>query len=250
MRMKSFLFLLFTTFSAGTTVAQTVTTIPAFPRADESVTITVDATGTSLAGYPANSSNPVWLWAWIAQGCSASCDAPTNVDPATDAQNGAKMVPIGNNKYVITLTPTIFFNKPASEIQKMGVKLKTRAWSDDKQTDNDKFIDFAEGLQLSITSPSAFPVFKNAGEQLVITANASEASALAIAINGGTVKTATAATNITYTQSVSGTGSSTVTITADNGTESVEKSFTYTVRTATVAAARPAGIVDGINYSG
>ncbi len=180
----------------------------------------MDVTGTSLANFDWDAtSNPVWIWAWIAEGCSSSCDAPTNVDPATDAQSAAKATRISTNKYLIKLTPTTFFNKPASAIKKMGLKLKSHAWSDNKQTDNDKFIDFAEGLQLSITSPSTFPVFKNAGEQLVITANASEASALAIAINGSTVKTATAATSITYTQSISGTGSSTVTITADNGTE-------------------------------
>jgi len=250
--MKQLLSLLFLlTLSAYTGLAQTVTTVPTFPKADQPVTITVDVTGTSLANFAwDNTNNPVWIWAWITEGCSSSCDAPTNVDPATSAQNAAKVARISTNKYNIQITPTTFFNKPASEIKTIGLKLKSRAWSDNKQTDVDKFITFAEGLQLNIASPTTFPVFKNAGEQLVITANASEVSDLTITINGNTVQTATGATGITYTQSVSGTGSSTVTISADNGTETVEKSFVYTIRTVTVAAGRPSGVVDGINYSG
>lgn len=250
--MKSFLLIIsFLILSALSAIAQVVTTSPAFPRADEPVTITVDVTGTSLASFAwDNTSNPVWIWTWITEGCSSSCDAPTNVDPATSAQDAAKVARISANKYLITITPTTFFNKPADQIKKIGLKLKSRAWADQKETDNDRFIEFTEGgLALSLTAPSSFPVFKNTGDPFVITANTSEAATITIDINGGTVKTATAATTITYTHTVAGTASPTITVSATNGTETKETSFTYIVRTATANAPRPAGITDGINYT-
>src|SRR5690606_19847500 len=120
---------------------QVVTTHPVFPRADQPIKITIDVSGTSLDHYAwNNTTNPIWLWTWIAEGCTENCDALSNIDPATDAQDVAKVTRINTNPdiYEIEITPTEFFNKPASELKKIGLKLKTRSWADNKQTDNDR----------------------------------------------------------------------------------------------------------------
>ncbi|MBL6449100.1 hypothetical protein JMN32_22505 [Fulvivirga sp. 29W222] len=119
---------------AGT--AQTVTTSPGVFTAEDEVTLTVDVSGTSLAGYTGD----VWIWAWIAEGCSSSCDAPTNIDPAGGANTeGAKVTRDETNSdvYRITFTPVDFFGKAPSEIGKIGLKLKSQSWGDGKQSDND-----------------------------------------------------------------------------------------------------------------
>lgn len=232
--------------------AQTVTTIPAIPRADQPVTITVDVTGTSLNNLAwDNSTNPVWIWTWIAEGCSSNCDAPTNVNPATAAQDAAKVarVSVNPDRYQITFTPTTFFNKPASQIKKIGLKLKTRDWNGGKQTDNDRFIEFATGFTVNFSQPVVFPVFKNQGEQISITANASTASALTLKINNATVQTAAGATSLSYTHTITEPpGVVNVVIEGNNGTETKTASFTYIVRASTVEQRRPQGIIDGINY--
>lgn len=232
--------------------AQTVTTDPAFPQADQPVTITVDVSGTSLDNFAwNNSSNPVWIWTWIAEGCTSNCDAPTNVNPATPEQDAAKVTRISTDpdKYQITFTPTTFFNKPASEIKKIGLKLKTRDWADNKQTDNDRFITFSSEYQVALTQPSVFPVFKNSGEQLTISANASASSTIKIFINGNEVTSAAGVTSINYVHTITEVqGTSTVEVRATNGSQTKSATFDYTVRSATVEADRPAGIVDGINY--
>src|SRR5882672_12433412 len=88
---------------------QVVTTNPAIPDPTQPVTITVDVTGTSLAGYPwDNTTKPVWIWAWLEKGAS-DVNAPTNVNPATSpGQDAAKCTRISTNpdKYQITFTPT------------------------------------------------------------------------------------------------------------------------------------------------
>jgi 1,4-alpha-glucan branching enzyme len=232
--------------------AQVVTTDPLFPRADQPVTITVDVTGTSLDNFAwDNTTNPVWLWTWVAEGCTSNCDAPTNVNPATDAQNVAKATRISTDpdKYQITITPTTFFGKPASELKKIGIKLKTKNWSDNKQTDNDRLITLYEGFGLSLSSPTAFPVFKNQGEQLTITANTSGSATISVKINNVTVASQNAVTSLTYNHPITeSSGTSHVIVTATNGTETKEVEFSYVVRSATVSMPRPAGIIDGINY--
>lgn len=109
---------------------------PSFTAEDE-ITITVDVTGTSLAGYTGD----VWMWAWISEGCPANCDAPTNVNPAGGASTEkAKMTHVSANVYSITIVPSAFYAKPPSEIKKIGLKLKSADWGDGKQSDTDVLI--------------------------------------------------------------------------------------------------------------
>ncbi|MBT1696877.1 T9SS type A sorting domain-containing protein [Fulvivirgaceae bacterium PWU4] len=250
--MRFFLKSFFILWGSIASFAQTVTTIPAIPRADQPVTITVDVTGTSLNNLAwDNSTNPVWIWTWIADGCSSSCDAPTNVNPATAAQDAAKVarVSINPDRYQITFTPTTFFNKPAAQIKKIGLKLKTRDWNGGKQTDNDRFIEFATGFTVNFSQPATFPVFKNQGEQIGITANASAISTLTLKINNATVQTAAGAMSLSYVHTIAeAPGVVNVVIEGNNGAETKTASFTYIVRAPTVAQQRPQEIIDGINY--
>jgi len=232
--------------------AQVVTTNPAFPVANQPVTITVDVTGTSLNGFAwDNNTNPVYIWTWIKKAGSADIDAPTNINPATSAQAGAKCTRISTNpdKYQITFTPTTFFNKTVAEIPRIGLKLKTTNWNDNKQTDVDKFIDFSAGFNATFSAPAETSFFKNTGDQFPITVNASESATLTLKINGNAVATQTG-TSLTYNQTVTETsGTTLVTCEAVAGTQSKTLSFSYTIRTATVNQLRPVGIKDGINYS-
>lgn len=234
-------------------LAQVVTTNPAFPVANQPVTITVDVTGTSLDKLAwDNTTNPVWIWTWIKKTGSPDADAPTNINPATSpAQDAAKCTRISTNpdKYQITFTPTTFFNKTAADIPRIGLKLKTRNWTDNKQTDVDKFIDFTSGFNATFSAPTSTSFLKNTGDQFPITVNASESATLTLKINGTTVATQTG-TTLTYNHTVTETsGTSQVVCEAVSGAQNKTISFSYTIRTATVTQARPTGIKDGINYS-
>jgi 1,4-alpha-glucan branching enzyme len=237
---------------ANRVLAQVVTTSPAFPVANQPVTITVDVTGTSLDKFAWNNdTNPVWIWTWIKKTGSPDADAPTNVNPATAGQDAAKCTRISTNpdKYQITFTPTTFFNKAAADIPRIGLKLKTRNWSDNKQTDVDKFIDFSSGFNASFAAPTESVLFKNTGDVFPITVNASESATLTLKINGATAATQTG-TSLTYNQTVTETsGTTQVVCEAVAGAQNKTISFSYTIRTATINQSRPAGIKDGINYS-
>lgn len=232
--------------------AQVVSTVPAFPVANQPVTITVDVTGTSLANFTAYDavSNPVYIWSWIKKPGVPDADAPTNVNPATSAQDAAKCTRVSTNVYSITFTPTTFFNKVAADIPRIGLKLKTKNWSDNKQTDVDKFIDLSTGFNASFASPTETSFFKNTGESIPITVNASESATLTIKVNGSTVSSQAGVTTLSYTHTVTETsGTTQVTCEAVAGAQSKTIGFSYTIRSTTVNQPRPAGLKDGINYS-
>lgn len=233
--------------------AQVVTTSPAIPRPDQPVTITVNVAGTSLSGYAWNNTTaPVWIWTWIAEGCTSGCDAPTNVNPATAAQDAAKATRISTNPdiYQITFTPTTFFNKPASQLKKIGLKLKTRDWNDNKQTDNDRFFTLSEDFAITFTQPSQSSFFVDQNQQVPITVSANEPASIAIK-QGNTVLAQSEGdvTTFSYTHTVTElSGSQTLTAEATNGTDTKTLDFTYVVRQSTSEQTRPVGIKDGINY--
>lgn len=249
--MRDYLFVILL-FVATTGGAQVVTTDPVFPRADQPVTISVNVAGTSLAGYAwNNATSPVWIWAWIENG-SNDIDAPTNINPATAAQDAAKCTRISTNPdiYQITITPTTFFNRPAAEIKQMGLKLKTKNWSDNKQTDNDRFITFGSGFEVSFSKPKDKIIFTDPAAQFDIQFDASETAAITLKVNGAEVASSSPSAGLSYSHTVTESAGTAVTVTgeADNGKEKKTASFTYIVRSPVEEVERPSGTIDGINY--
>lgn len=227
--------------------AQVVTTNPAVPSPSQAVTISFDVTGTDFA---AKDLDDVWLWAWLENGAT-DVNAPTNVNPATSAQDAAKVTrSAGNpNLYSITITATAFFDKPASEIATVGVLLKGRDWSDGQTAD--KFIEFTETFSVGFATPVQPEFFVNEGEAIDIEANTNEAASIVLKVGNSIIASSPGpVTTFSHSHQVTETtGSVTVTAEADNGSETSTASFTYVLRTPAVDEARPAGIIDGINYA-
>lgn len=166
--MKKFIYiLLFIVGSAELALAQpTYSTDPDSFTAEDEVTLTVDVTGTSLEGYTGD----VWIWSWIAEGCSSGCDAPTNIDPAGgDDTEDAKMTrsETNPNVYSITFVPVDFFGKSPSELKKIGFKLKSESWGDGKQSDNDVVIEI-EPLTFVPTIDRKFPTKATANDVITL----------------------------------------------------------------------------------
>jgi 1,4-alpha-glucan branching enzyme len=175
------------------------------------------------------------------------------------------MTALGNNKWQMKITPRSYFGVAAdTRIYRIGMVFRnagpcggfagnsTDCKTGKSPSNGDIFVDLFESNEyvLSFSSPSSFPIFKNQGEQLTITANASEVSDLSLKINGTEVAFAADATTISYTHTVTeASGSSVVTAVGDNGSEIIERSFTYIIRTPTLSEVRPVGAKDGINYS-
>ena len=220
-----------------------VTTNPEIVVASEPVTITVDVTGTGLQDY----TDDVWLWTWIKEG-NATGDAPTNVNPATEAQDAAKMTRSNDdpNIYTITLTLSEFFNVDAADMDVIGLLLKGRDWSNGQTPDYS--INISEpGFSVKITQPSTFPLFLNEGDNLNIEATAAEEASLSLLVNGNEV-TSTTGSTLSYTLEAGVPGKYVVTLNGISGEEEASDSFTFLVRGESPTASRPEGVIPGINY--
>jgi len=243
--MKAFLSLVFGLFVINC-FGQTFSTDPAFPTADASLTLTVDASGTSLEGHGGD----VWIWAWLPD-CSSDCDAPTNVDPATAAEDDAKMTRSGSDPdvYSITFTPTTFFDKSDEEITQIGFKLKSEAWSDNLQTDVDLFFDLSEGGELNVafTSPVGEYLFVDNADEISFEVASSLSADLSLTIDGAEVASTTGK-SLSYTHTVVETGTIEVVIIADDGETVKTDNLYFIVRETTPSVSLPAGIIKGINY--
>ena len=227
--------------------AQTVTTNPAVPSPAQPVTITFDVTGTDFA---TKNLNDVWLWTWFENGAD-DVNAPTNVNPATSAQDAAKVTRSSTNPnlYSITITATTFFNKTASEIGTVGVLLKGRDWSNGQTAD--KFITFTESFAVAFASPSSSVFFVDEAESIDITVSTNQDATIVLKIGSNAIASSSGeVSEFSFTHLVTETqGSVTITAEANNGSETKSASFTYVIRTATVSQPRLPGVIDGINYS-
>jgi 1,4-alpha-glucan branching enzyme len=236
-----------------------VTVSPAFPTADQEITITYDATKgtTGLVDAPR---------VFMHSGAILSGTTGTswvNVKGTWgDPNSVGEMTSLGNNLWQIKITPRTYFGVAAgTRIFRIGMVFRsagpcggfpgnsTPCKEGKTSTNGDIFVDLFEGnqFQLTITEPSQFPVFRNAGELIHIAANASAASVMKIVVNGNEVASQAGVISISYDLTVGASG--VVEVTANNGTETKSAQFNYIVRTETVPEPRPAGIVDGINYS-
>jgi 1,4-alpha-glucan branching enzyme len=257
MKKLFFLALLLATASAS---AQ-VTVSPSFPTADEEITIVYDATQgtTGLVG-----ASQVMMHAGVVLSGPTGTGWQNVQGEWGNPGSVGSMTNLGNNKWQIKITPRTYFQVAAGvSIYRIGMVFRSAgpcggfagnntACKEGKTSGNgDFFVDLyeADEFSIDITEPAAFPVFKNNGEQLPITASVSESSDIVVKINGATVATANAATTISHTHTITeGPGTWEVSVSADNGDEIVTSTFKYIVRAATINASRPAGIIDGINY--
>lgn len=235
-----FLFLVF----AMPAAAQTVTVSPIFPKADQPVTLTVDVTGTAYA----NKTGDTYIWTWIPGG--TVINAPTNVNPATPAQAAAKWTRLSTNVYTITFTPTTFFSQPLSAFSgnQIGFLLKATDWSGGQT--GDLPLNFFVGFAVQFIQPSNSNFFVDNGDVINISAAASEASSLVLKVGGVSVNTGSG-TAMNYMHTVTETSGNVLVefqATSNATSQVATASFTYILRTPTVQAPRPAGIVDGINY--
>ncbi|PTB97675.1 alpha-amylase [Marivirga lumbricoides] len=246
--MLKFQFQLFLLFIVSLANAQTVTTTPAIPQASEAVTFTVNTEGTSLEGY----TGEVYIWTWLSENCTTDCDAPTNINPATSAQSEALMTRSQSNPniYKITFVPADFFNKPASEITQIGLKLKSIDWDDNKQTDKDLLVDFSDGsFGVSIINPVKSVFFVNSGQDINIEVAGNQSADFQLFVDEVLTNSKVNISTYSYTLNVSqNSGSITVRIEATNEGEQVVKEFSYIVRTPTITEPLPAGMKKGINY--
>ncbi len=156
------------------------------------------------------------------------------------------------DKWQITLTPRSYFNVPAgTAIYRLGMVFRNEDGTKEGKTDanSDFIINLAtDAVNLQITS--ANPLLVDTGDIVPVTATTCSNAVFNLYVNNvlETTQSGTSSFNYTY-QVVQSAGSLVeLKLVAEVGTAVNEQTFSFAVRSSTVAQPRPTGIIDGINY--
>ncbi|TXK46101.1 T9SS type A sorting domain-containing protein [Pontibacter qinzhouensis] len=234
-------------------LAQAVTTVPAFPTADQEVTIIVDlkqATDTRAAGLLGKTSD-VYLWAGA--GTTAEGGAfeftPAGQTTWTVPFEPGRMTSLGNDRWEIKLVPRTYFGVPADKpIVKLGLLLKNGNGS--AQTEDFIIPIYTNALQVVFENPTQASFFTEANTTIPIKATASAPADMTLRVDNVVVKTEQQKTVLEYNLNA-GTQSGVrrrVDIEAKAGTETATQTFYFTVKPVPAVADLPTGNQDGINY--
>lgn len=246
------------------TRAQLLTNAPLFPKDNDNVTITADATkgNQALQGFAGNvyvhvgvitnlSTGPTdWKYTKFAWG-------------STDA--AALATPVGTNKWSYTINNIrSFFNVPAGEtILRITVLfrsggcgsplpdctvLRNADGSDMYVTvyNNNLAIKFSQPPYQPLYNPQPELIVKNINDNLPVTANTNNPSTIKIYHNGTLIQTSAAASTTTSTNPTLTTfGTQKFLAEATDGVTTVKDSFSFDV---SPVQALPGGVKEGINY--
>ncbi|MFM1878581.1 MAG: hypothetical protein RLZZ241_1447 [Bacteroidota bacterium] len=200
--------------------------------------ITVTVTGVNPAPWGVSD---VYIWAWYFSSPGASAtDSPTN-GTWQNSNEAQKMTANSDGSFSFTFTPATLFN--TAGIDRMGLLVKAKDGTGDKKTQD--FVTDVGGYQVTLTSPATTVSILNPGENLEISAVASEASDFTLLLNGTIIDSQN--NSVGYQFSYIPTGPSSFELQATNGTEQKSILFQAYTLPQVEEAPLPTGLLDGSN---
>ncbi|MHC2990980.1 alpha-amylase [Pontibacter sp. HJ8] len=236
-------------------LGQAVQTVPAFPTESQEVTLVFDV---KLAKDPRakgllGKTDDVYLWsgAGVVGSTNAFQYQPAGQTSFNQPFAPGKMTYLGNDKWEIKLVPKQYFGVPGDKtINQLGLLLKNGNGT--AQTEDLFVTIYTNTLQVAIQQPAGKNFFVDANAAIPVQATASGKANLTVKLDNTVVHTVTDSDKLDYTLNAgTQTGvARTVVVEAKTATETASQSFTFTVKPVPVVAALPAGMQDGINYTG
>ncbi|GAA4420055.1 hypothetical protein GCM10023187_54950 [Nibrella viscosa] len=233
--------------------SQAITTIPAFPTADQEVTIIFDVSRAQDARARGLLGKTDDVYLWSGAGTTDTGNAfeyqPTGQTDFSKPYEPGKMSPLGNNRWQIKLVPRQYFKVPADKpIRRLGVLLKSG--NGQAQTEDFFIRIYDSRLSVARLAPTEKNFFVDPNQNLLVRATASQRANLSLLLDNTPVATAANQDSLRFTLN-SGTKPGqrrTVIFRAQTATETAADTFYFTVRPQSPVAPLPAGLRDGINY--
>jgi len=264
--MKYLAVFFFLTFSVIKINAQLLTWTPAFPKDNDNIVITLDASKGNQGLFNYAPTSDVYVHTGvITSSSSSSSDWKYSKFTWGTTTAPAQATYIGGNKWQFTISnPRTFFNSPsgvpgAETIRKIAILFRNgNGNSVQRNADgSDMYIPiYDNSLSVRITDPFfqptyvplAEPINKQVGDNINISSASNSSANLRILFNGTQIQTATNATTITANPAITTAGNNEIFVEATSGATTVKDSVKFFVPAANVIAALPAGVRDGINY--
>jgi hypothetical protein len=118
--MKKLLYFIFLISASLTVKAQNPSFSPATFTAEDEVTLTIDVTGTGMAGAA-----EAYIWIFSNPGLSGGADGVTN-GSWTNSSAAAKMTAAGTNKWSFKFTGTTMFGQSPAQLKSFGFLVKKK----------------------------------------------------------------------------------------------------------------------------
>lgn len=252
--MKRFLFSLILLISFAKLVSPQVTANPALPTDADQVVITFDATqgNAGLLNYTGD----VYAHTGVITNLSTSdTDWKYVIADWTVNTSKAKMTYLGNNKFQITISPSIraFYGVPAGEtIQKLAFVFRNSDGSKQGKTSSNGdifYTVYAQGLSVDITNPTQDKPIYEHNSSISIQASSNNSSLLKLLIDNVEVSSTTS-TSITYSYTASTYGKHWIKAIATYQTDKKEDSTYIVVRPPVTTEDLPNGLKLGVNRFG
>ena len=220
---------------------------PTFYTPNTSITIVYDVTGTPLAGL-----SDAYAWVWIP---GKNIDSKYNLNPAstdvskTNNVKFQKSVAGGKTIFTLTVTPSSLFDADITDETQFGILLKGNDWANGQTTDH--LATFCDGnFDMKIISPVQKPFFGLEGDELDIIAETPVAADYSLFSDGVLIDEQNDVTDYSFTYPLDPSSNyAEMTLHATIATESAANSFQIVFPVNSVAAARPPGVIPGINYN-
>ncbi|HET9433927.1 MAG TPA: alpha-amylase family glycosyl hydrolase, partial [Chitinophagaceae bacterium] len=260
--MKRILLLICVFLFANFCHSQLLIWTPDFPKDNDNVTITVDATkgNQGLLGFSGN----VYVHTGVITNLSTG---PSNWRYSKftwgSTEAAALATAAGPNKWSYTINNIrTFFGVPAGEtIQKIAILFRAgnctdcQAQRNADQSDmyvpvynNDLAVRYSVPPMQPLYTAVPEPINKMVGENIAVTALASGTSDMKLLLNGNVIQTANNVTSISATPTLTVAGNQTLVTEAVSGTVTKTETINFFVAGAPTIAALPTGVRDGINY--
>ena len=248
--MKQLAIFLFVFLIGAPIYAQIVSIDPVFPKRDEMVTITYDASqgNGGLVGV-----DQVYMHTGLITNTSTSgSDWKYVVGNWGTDDARVKMTNIGNDMHQLSYVINDFYGVPESvEIEKLAFVFRNVNGSKEGKTAQlqDIFLDFSneDGFASQLISPTQSNLIVNIGDEITIKFAANEVSDISILDNNNEILNENT-DYIEYNYEVSELGDRQIRIRATFQGETLESSFNITVNPEVVIEALPADSKPGINH--
>jgi len=241
--------------------SQLLTWSPAFPKDNDNITMTVDATkgNHGLMGFSGN----VYVHIGVITNLSTSGTNWLHVPFAwASTTAAAQTTPDGVNKwkYIINNIRS-FFNVPAGEtIKNIAILFRdgggniVQRNSDGSDMyipvyDNNLAVRFSEPPFEPRYVPIPEPIIKQPGDNINITGLASQVSDMKLYLNGSAINSLSGVTSISSSPTIATAGNTEIVLEAKAGIVTKRDTLNFFVAPAVTVAPLPPGVKDGINYA-
>jgi 1,4-alpha-glucan branching enzyme len=229
-----------------------ITVTPTFPRVDDNITLTYDATQGNAA---LAATTPVYIHTGVTT-AAATTTWTTSVQPWATNNATTLMTDIGSGKHQKSFNVRTYYGIPTGTVPpKLGMVFRNAGSNIvGKTTDNlDIFQDIWDGTSFltKIVTPSVSAMNVPLGTVIPVQGVTSVTGNLRILVDGSTVAQANGNTVVNHSIMADVPGTHTVTFRANQaGTNQIERTFTYSAIPNVTVQNPPAGTVPGIKDNG